>query len=214
MVAKQPPPFGRRVWVEKALRKRQFGRTGWSVSEIGFGAWAIGASWGPVKDVDSLDALRVSLDEGVDFLDTADVYGDHASERLISRILKERKKQGKSVPIVAIRLCGHVRESDAGCGHGRRDRQDRCRAREDEISGRCPGGAPIFQRQASGAVCDRSFAATLVSATDTILRRWAAPIQSLACGHHLRCYRWAYRLPSRARAVSVHLRGRPRVPMV
>src|SRR5580704_6460454 len=142
---------------EKALRKRQFGRTGWSVSEIGFGAWAIGASWGPVKDVDSLDALRVSLDEGVDFLDTADVYGDHASERLISRILKERKKQGKSVPIVAIRLCGHVRESDAGCGHGRRHRQDRCRAREDEISGRCLGGAPIFQRQASGDVCDRSF---------------------------------------------------------
>jgi aryl-alcohol dehydrogenase-like predicted oxidoreductase len=89
---------------EKALRKRQFGRTGWSVSEIGFGAWAIGASWGPVKDDDSLDALRVSLDEGVDFLDTADVYGDHASERLIARILKERKKQGKSVPIVATKI--------------------------------------------------------------------------------------------------------------
>src|ERR1700677_4866846 len=68
---------------ESSLRQRLFGRTGWMVSEIGFGAWAIGASWGPVKDDDSLDALRVSLDEGVDFLDTADVYGDHASEQLI-----------------------------------------------------------------------------------------------------------------------------------
>jgi aryl-alcohol dehydrogenase-like predicted oxidoreductase len=98
---------------EKALRKRQFGRTGWSVSEIGFGAWAIGASWGPVKDVDSLDALRVSLDEGVDFLDTADVYGDHASERLIARILKERKKQGKSVPIVATKIGRRLPKQDA-----------------------------------------------------------------------------------------------------
>src|ERR1700722_5169794 len=113
MIAEQPPPFGRRVWEEKALRRRQFGRTGWSVSEIGFGAWAIGASWGPVKDDDSLDALRVSLDEGVDFLDTADVYGDHASERLIARILKERKKQGKSVPIVATKIGRRLPNQDA-----------------------------------------------------------------------------------------------------
>ena len=87
------------------MRKRQFGRTGWSVSEIGFGAWAIGSAWGPVKDDESLDALRVSLDNGVDFLDTADVYGDeHKSERLIAGILKERKKQGKSVPLVATKI--------------------------------------------------------------------------------------------------------------
>ena len=87
------------------MRKRQFGRTGWSVSEIGFGAWAIGSAWGSVNDAESLDALRVSLDNGVAFLDTADVYGDdHKSERLIAGILKERKKQGKSVPIVATKI--------------------------------------------------------------------------------------------------------------
>ena len=98
------------------MRKRQFGRTGWSVSEIGFGAWAIGSAWGPVKDAESLDALRVSLDNGVDFLDTADVYGDaHKSERLIAGILKERRKQGKSVPIVATKIGRRLPKQDAAC---------------------------------------------------------------------------------------------------
>jgi aryl-alcohol dehydrogenase-like predicted oxidoreductase len=84
------------------------------VSEIGFGAWAIGSAWGSVKDEDSLDALRVSLDNGVDFLDTADVYGDdHKSERLIASILKERKKQGKSLPVVATKLGRRLPKQDA-----------------------------------------------------------------------------------------------------
>jgi len=95
------------------LRKRQFGRTGWSVSEIGFGTWPIGSAWGPVRDAESLDALRVSLDEGVDFLDTADVYGDHTSERLIAGVLKERKKQGKSIPVVATKIGRGMPKQDA-----------------------------------------------------------------------------------------------------
>ncbi len=62
----------------------------------------------------SLDALRVSLDNGVDFLDTADVYGDdHKSERLIAGILKERKKQGKSLPVVATKLGRRLPKQDA-----------------------------------------------------------------------------------------------------
>lgn len=96
------------------MRKRLLGRTGWSVSEIGFGAWAIGSAWGPVKDADSLEALRTSLDNGVDFLDTADVYGDdHKSERLIAGILKERKRQGKSIPIVATKIGRRFPKQDA-----------------------------------------------------------------------------------------------------
>jgi aryl-alcohol dehydrogenase-like predicted oxidoreductase len=95
------------------LHKRRFGRTAWSVSEIGFGTWPIGSAWGPVKDSDSLDALRASLDDGVDFLDTADVYGDHTSERLIAGILKERKKQGKSIPIVATKIGRRLPKQDA-----------------------------------------------------------------------------------------------------
>ena len=99
---------------KSSLRKRQFGPTGWSVSEIGFGAWAIGSAWGPVKDDESLEALRFSLDNGVDFLDTADVYGDeHKSERLIAGILKERKKQGTSVPLVATKIGRRLPKQDA-----------------------------------------------------------------------------------------------------
>ena len=95
------------------MGKRQFGRTGWSVSEIGLGTWPIGSAWGPVKDSDSLEALRVSLDAGVDFLDTADVYGDHTSERLIAGVLKERKKQGRSIPIVATKIGRRLPKQDA-----------------------------------------------------------------------------------------------------
>jgi len=72
------------------MRSRDFGRTGCKVSEIGFGAWAIGASWGHVDESDALAALHETLDAGVTFLDTADVYGDGRSEQLIARVLKER----------------------------------------------------------------------------------------------------------------------------
>ena len=75
------------------MRYRLLGRTGWKVSEISFGAWAIGGAWGPVKDADSIAALHAALDEGINFIDTADVYGDGRSERLIAKVLKERTGQ-------------------------------------------------------------------------------------------------------------------------
>lgn len=75
------------------MNYRTLGRTGWQVSEISFGAWAIGGSWGAVDDAESLDALRRALDLGANFIDTADVYGDGRSEQLISRVLKERSGQ-------------------------------------------------------------------------------------------------------------------------
>jgi aryl-alcohol dehydrogenase-like predicted oxidoreductase len=70
------------------MRSKEFGRTGRQVSEIGFGAWAIGASWGHVDEDDAIAALNEALDGGVTFIDTADVYGDGLSERLIARALK------------------------------------------------------------------------------------------------------------------------------
>jgi aryl-alcohol dehydrogenase-like predicted oxidoreductase len=69
---------------------RSFARTGWNVSEVSFGAWAIGGSWGDVDDSTSLAALNKALDCGVNFIDTADVYGDGRSERLIAKLKKER----------------------------------------------------------------------------------------------------------------------------
>ena len=72
------------------MNYRQFGRTGWKVSEIGFGAWAIGADWGNVSEKDAEAALNTALDQGVNFIDTADVYGDGRSERIIAHVLSAR----------------------------------------------------------------------------------------------------------------------------
>ncbi len=73
------------------MKYRLLGRTGFKVSTVSFGAWAIGGSWGDVRDEDSLAALHRALDLGVNFIDTADVYGDGRSERLIARLRRERK---------------------------------------------------------------------------------------------------------------------------
>ena len=72
------------------MEYRQLGRTDMRVSTISFGAWAIGGSWGRVDDQASMRALHASLDAGVNFIDTADVYGDGHSERLIARLRRER----------------------------------------------------------------------------------------------------------------------------
>ena len=71
------------------MHYRTLGKTGFNVSTISFGAWAIGGSWGKVDDDTSLAALRRSVELGVNFIDTADVYGDGRSERLCARIAKE-----------------------------------------------------------------------------------------------------------------------------
>ena len=75
------------------MKYRTLGRTGWQVSEISFGAWAIGGAWGDVSDTDSLAALHAALDGGVNFFDTADVYGDGRSERLLAKLKKERTEK-------------------------------------------------------------------------------------------------------------------------
>jgi len=74
------------------MHYRQLGRTAWKVSDISFGAWAIGGAWGSVSDDESLAALRKAIDCGVNFIDTADVYGDGRSERLIAKLKKSEKR--------------------------------------------------------------------------------------------------------------------------
>lgn len=73
------------------MMTRPFGRTGRNVSAIGFGAWAIGGSWGEVDEGQARDALHAALDAGMTFIDTADVYGDGRSERIIRAVLSERR---------------------------------------------------------------------------------------------------------------------------
>src|SRR3954464_9110276 len=75
------------------MNYRALGRTGWNVSEISFGAWAIGGSWGGVDDKNSLKALNQAIDSGVNFIDTADVYGMGRSERLIAQLKRDRQEQ-------------------------------------------------------------------------------------------------------------------------
>lgn len=74
------------------MEHRRLGTTGMSVSVIGFGAWAIGGFWGPVDDEQSMRALHAAIDAGVNFIDTADVYGNGRSERLVGRLRRERPR--------------------------------------------------------------------------------------------------------------------------
>ncbi|MGD1045517.1 MAG: aldo/keto reductase [Bacteroidota bacterium] len=75
------------------MEYRTLGKTGWNISAISFGAWAIGSAWGTVNDKDSLAALHRALDLGVTFFDTADVYGDGRSERLLAQLRQERTEK-------------------------------------------------------------------------------------------------------------------------
>lgn len=75
------------------MEYRTLGRTGWEVSSVSFGSWAIGGEWGPVDNDQSLAALNKALDLGVNFFDTADVYGDGRSERLLAQLKKDRKEE-------------------------------------------------------------------------------------------------------------------------
>lgn len=80
------------------MREHKFGRTEFTVSDIGFGAWQIGGSWGEVSEADGRAALHAALDAGMTFIDTADVYGDGRSEKIIAEVLKAR---GGTRPMVA-----------------------------------------------------------------------------------------------------------------
>ncbi|MEI7601066.1 MAG: aldo/keto reductase [Aestuariivirga sp.] len=73
------------------MRYRSFGRTGWQVSEIGFGAWQLGGDWGKADDRTSIDTLHYAFDQGINFVDTAELYGNGHSETVIGQALKQWK---------------------------------------------------------------------------------------------------------------------------
>jgi aryl-alcohol dehydrogenase-like predicted oxidoreductase len=90
------------------MEYRELGRTGWKVSAVSFGAWAIGGTWGSVDDKNSIAALHRAVDLGVNFFDTADVYGDGRSERLLAQLKRERKEELHIVTKAGRRLDPHV----------------------------------------------------------------------------------------------------------
>ncbi len=92
------------------MQYRTLGRTGWNVSTVSFGSWAIGSGWGEVSDEESLASLRRAVELGVNFFDTADVYGDGRSERLIGRLRKETRGEIIVATKAGRRLDPHVAE--------------------------------------------------------------------------------------------------------
>jgi aryl-alcohol dehydrogenase-like predicted oxidoreductase len=92
------------------VQYRELGRTGWKVSTVSFGAWAIGGAWGEVDDKESLAALDRAVDLGVNFIDTADVYGDGRSERLVSELRRRRSETIYVATKAGRRLNPHTNE--------------------------------------------------------------------------------------------------------
>ena len=93
------------------MEYRDLGSTGLRVSEIGFGAWAIGGdAWGPVEDAESLAAMERALELGINFIDTADVYGEGRSESLVSKAISGRRDE----VVISTKggLMGHHREPE------------------------------------------------------------------------------------------------------
>jgi len=92
------------------MHYRTLGKTGYEVSTISFGAWAIGGAWGKVDDETSMKALRKFIELGGSFIDTADVYGDGRSERLIAQLAKEYPKRFRVATKAGRRLSPHTAE--------------------------------------------------------------------------------------------------------
>jgi aryl-alcohol dehydrogenase-like predicted oxidoreductase len=92
------------------MKYRKLGRTGWKVSEVSFGSWAIGGTWGEVNDSESLEALHKALELGVNFFDTADVYGDGRSEKLLAKLRKESNQKFYIATKTGRRLNPHIAE--------------------------------------------------------------------------------------------------------
>lgn len=96
------------------MNYRELGRTGWRVSTVSFGSWAIGGSWGNADEGESLRALHKAVDLGVNFFDTADVYGDGHSERLLAQLKRERAEE-----IVIATKAGRRLEAQVASGYTR-----------------------------------------------------------------------------------------------
>lgn len=92
------------------MQYRELGRTGWKVSEMSFGSWAIGGTWGPVEDAESLAALHRAVELGVNFFDTADVYGDGRSERLLAQLRRQHSEALYIATKAGRRLDPHIVE--------------------------------------------------------------------------------------------------------
>jgi aryl-alcohol dehydrogenase-like predicted oxidoreductase len=92
------------------MKFRKFADLDWNVSEIGLGCWAIGSEWGDVSDSDAREVLKTSLDKGINFFDTADVYGDGRSEKFVGELVKSTSEKIYVATKSGRRLDPHIAE--------------------------------------------------------------------------------------------------------
>jgi aryl-alcohol dehydrogenase-like predicted oxidoreductase len=139
------------------MQYRELGTTGWKVSSVSFGAWAIGGSWGNVDDKDSLAALHRSIDLGVNFIDTADVYGDGRSERLVAQLRKERTENIYVATKAGRRLDPHVASGynrQNLTGFVERSLQNLNTSAIDLLQLHCPPGEVYYMPETFGVLDD------------------------------------------------------------
>ncbi|MBO9553149.1 aldo/keto reductase [Cellulomonas sp.] len=134
------------------MESRVLGRTGRQVGVVGLGCWQLGGDWGSVGDETALDVLRAAVDAGVTFLDTADVYGDGRSEKLVGRFLAEHGREGITVATkMGRRADPHVPEAytlDAYRTWTDRSRENLGVDTLDLVQLHCPP-TPVYSRDAT-----------------------------------------------------------------
>ncbi|OJH35322.1 aldo/keto reductase [Cystobacter ferrugineus] len=157
------------------MHYRRFGRTGWQVSEIALGAWQLGADWGSVTEDEALATVRAALDRGINFIDTADVYGDGRSEQLVARAVKAHGRERVYIATKAgRRLNPHVAEGyDAPhlTGFVERSLRNLGTDRIDLLQLHCPPSAVYSQ--------DATFAALDELVRQGKLRHWGVSVETV-----------------------------------
>jgi Aldo/keto reductase family len=136
------------------MKYRRLGKTNFEVSEVSLGAWRIGGSWGSVSEQDAKRLLHAAIDQGINFIDTADVYGDGRSERLIAEVLTERRDQVYIATKAGRRLQPHAAEGytkENLDDHRNFNRNGEQLDRGETFSGVDPGGSGGSRKDPSTA---------------------------------------------------------------
>jgi aryl-alcohol dehydrogenase-like predicted oxidoreductase len=167
------------------MEQRILGRTGRDVSVVGLGAWQLGADWGDVDESDALATLHAAVDAGVTFVDTADVYGDGRSERLVGRLVRERPDAGL---LVATKMGRRVEQTpEAYNRENFRAWNDRSRANLgvdtlDLVQLHCPPTA-VYSTDAVFDVLDEMVAEKRIAAYGVSVETVAEALTAIARPH-------------------------------
>ena len=157
------------------MKTRRFAGTGWDVMPIGFGAWAIGADWGEVTETDAMATLHAAVDSGVNLFDTADVYGDGRSEKLLALLRKERPEaEFHIITKAGRRLDPHVAEGYNEANMRRfveRSREYLETERLDLVQLHCPPTA-VYEQSSTYEAMDQMVA-------DGLVESWGVSVEKI-----------------------------------